>query len=90
MTTVDVTIIDQVSSYGAKRDLSTRLADVLKSLDRASEPGEAKRWMVIAQAVRPRAVLEPEPAQRVADLDYAAWHAHLAGTQRWVPTETAR
>jgi hypothetical protein len=83
MTAVDVTIIDHVSSDGAKRELATRLADALVSLERDPQLGERKRWRVVARAVRATA---PERAsdRGVACLDYAAWHAHLAGTRRWV------
>ena len=85
MTTVDVTIIDQVGSEGHKRELATRLTDALVSLDRDRQPGERKRWRVVAQAVGSVAVPERGVDWRVAGLDYAAWHAHLVGTRRWVP-----
>ena len=39
MTTVDVTIIDQVSSEGSMRVLVTRVTDLLSSLDRGHQPG---------------------------------------------------
>ena len=84
MTTVDVTIIDQGSSEGSKRDLATRLTDVLIALDR--KPEEPTRWRVVARAVPATAVPERGTDPRLAGLDYAAWHAHLAGAQRWNPS----
>ncbi len=85
MTAVDVTIIDQIISEGHKREIATRLTDALISLDRDRTPGERKRWRVVAQAMPSAALPERGTARRVADLDYPAWHAHLAGTRRWMP-----
>src|SRR5262249_54747194 len=88
MTEVDITIIDQAISDGHKRELATRLSDALGSADRDGgrhrEPGGRTRWIVIAEAVRLAAVPDRGPDRRVATLDYAAWHAHLAGTRPWV------
>ena len=85
MTAVDVTIIDQIISEGHKRELATRLTDALISLDRDRTPGERKRWRVVAQAVLSAAAPDRGTDRRVAGLDYPAWHAHLAGTRRWMP-----
>ncbi len=52
MTAVDVTIIDQIRSEGSKRELVTRLSDLLNSLDRDHQPGGRMRWRVIPQAMR--------------------------------------
>ena len=40
MTAVDVTIMEEVSSEGSKRELATRLTDRLGSLDRDHQPGD--------------------------------------------------
>jgi hypothetical protein len=85
MTAVDVTIIDQVSSGGPTRELVTRLTDLLSSLDRDHQPGGRMRWRVIPQAMRSEIVPTCEPDRRIASLNYAAWHAHVAGSRRWVP-----
>jgi len=83
MTVVDVTIIDPISGEGAKQDLATRLTNVLVARDHTQ--GKRMRWRVVAQAV-PSAAPKCEPDERLASLDYSAWHAHLAGTRRWVPS----
>ena len=85
MTAVDVTIIDRVIPEGHKREIAARLTDALVSLDRDRRPGERTRWLVVARAVRPGAAPQRGPNRRAAGLDQAAWHAHLAGTRRWVP-----
>ncbi len=85
MTAADVTIIDQVSSEDSRRELVTHLTDLLSSLDRDHQPGGRMRWRVIAQAMRSEIVPTCEPDRRFASLNYAAWHAHVAGTRRWMP-----
>ena len=85
MTAVDVTIIHQVSSKGSKRELVTRLTDLLSSLNRDHQPGGRMRWQVIPQAMRSEFVPTCEPDRRIASLNYAVWHAHVAGSRRWVP-----
>lgn len=85
MTTVDLTRIDQISAADIKPDWASRLTDGLHSLDRSANSEEATRWIVIAQAVRPGAGPGRGADRHLADLDYAAWHAHLAGVQRWAP-----
>jgi hypothetical protein len=90
MTAVDVTIIDQLSSDGSKRELATRLTNALISLDRDHRSGGRTRWRVIAQAVPSAAAPGREADWCVAGLDYVAWHAHLAGTRRWAPGGAGR
>jgi len=84
MTAVDVTILDQTLPAGLKRTLAARLTAAVGTLDRTDWPGRPARWVVLAAAVPPaaRASQSELPA---ADLDYAAWHAHLSGARRWVP-----
>ena len=87
MSAVDVTIVDPVISDARKRKLATCLTDALVSL--ADEFGDRRRWLVVAESVRSapaagRGTVRPA-APAGAVLDYAAWHAHLAGTQRWAP-----
>jgi hypothetical protein len=43
------------------------------------------QWFVIAEAVHAEAEPSRGPDQRLGSLDYAAWHAHLSGSRRWVP-----
>ena len=90
MSAVDVTIIDPVISDARKRKLATCLTDALVSL--ADELGDRRRWLVVAESVRSapaagRGTAQPTTSagRRAAVLDYAAWHAHLAGTRRWAP-----
>jgi hypothetical protein len=85
MTTVDVTIIDPVSSEGQQRDLVTRLSAALRASDHDAAARERKGWVVIARAVRPETMPARGANQHLASLDYAAWHDHLAGIRRWVP-----
>ena len=87
MSTVDVTIIAPVISDASKRTLATRLTDALASLE--GELGDRRRWLVVAESVQSspaagRGTARPT-APAGAVLDYAAWHAHLAGTRRWAP-----
>jgi hypothetical protein len=84
MTAIDVTIIDHVSSDRAKRELATRLTEALVALEHDRQPRERQRWRIVARAVRSTGP-EPAPDRGVAGLDYASWHAHLAGTRRWMP-----
>jgi hypothetical protein len=84
MTAINVTIIDQLSSDRAKRELATRLTEALVALERDHQPWERQGWRVVARAVRSPGP-EPAPDRGVASLDYATWHAHLTGTRRWVP-----
>ena len=90
MSTVDVTIIDPLISEVRKRKLATRLTDALVSFDGALR--DRRRWLVVAESVRSapaagRGTAQPTASagRRSAVLDYAAWHAHLGGTRRWVP-----
>lgn len=83
MATARVTIIDPVISDSRKRELATRLSDALVSPE--DDLRDPTRWLVIAEAVRPAAEPSRGPDQRLGGLDYAAWHAHLSGTRRWVP-----
>jgi hypothetical protein len=83
MASARVTIIDQESSEVRKRVLTARLSDALLSPD--DDLRDPMRWFVIAEAVRPHAEPSHGPDRRFANLDAAAWHAHLAGTRRWIP-----
>jgi hypothetical protein len=89
MQTVDVTIVDRAISDGLKRELATRLADVLVAHDRGKS-AVWKQWQVIADAVPPRAASDRGPDRRMADLDYAAWHDHIAGIRRWAPGDRSQ
>ena len=90
MSTVDVTIIDPLISEVRKRKLATRPTDALVSL--TGELGDRRRWLVVAESVRSapaagRGTAQPTASagRRAAVLDFAAWHAHLAGTRRRTP-----
>jgi hypothetical protein len=83
MATARVTIIDEFISDSRKEELATRLGDALVSPD--DDLRDSTRWVVIAEAVRAEARPSRGPDQRLANLDAAAWHAHLSGTRRWVP-----
>ena len=87
MSAVDVTIVDPVISDARKRKLATCLTDALVSL--ADEFGDRRRWLVVAESVRSAPASGRGTAQPTASagprgvvLDYATWHAHLAGTRR--------
>jgi hypothetical protein len=82
MATARVTIIDPVISDSRKQQLATRLCDALVSAD--DDLRDPKRWVVIAEAVRLESEPSRGPDQRFSSLDYAAWHAHLSGSRRWV------
>jgi hypothetical protein len=85
MPTVDVTIIDRAISDGLKRQIASSLSDVLVTHDLARTSGNQRQWRVVAEAVRPTADPARRPDLRFANLDYAAWHAHLSGVCRWIP-----
>ncbi len=90
MSTVDVTILDPVIPAARKRHHATRPTEAPVSLD--GELGDRRRWLVVAESDRSapavgRGTARPTPSagRRAAVLDYAAWHAHLAGTRSWAP-----
>ena len=85
MTAVDVTIIDKVSSAGARQELSTILSDVLVSRDPIRQSGELRHWRFIVRAACSTPLPEGKPDRSVSDLDYTAWLAHLAGSRQWTP-----
>ena len=83
METVQVTIVDDALPDARKRELAARLTGALAP--EATELTNRARWRVVAEAVRPAAASVRGTDRRPAVLDQAAWHAHLAGTRRWVP-----
>ena len=85
MTIADVPILDQIGVESARREFTPPLTDTHHSLDRDHTLGDRALWRVLAQAGQPAFVPERGPDRRLASLDYAAWHAHLAGIRRWVP-----
>ena len=85
MTTIGVTMLDQIGVEGAGRGVATPLTDALLPLDRDHTLGDRSLWRVLAQAGQPAFAPERRADRRLASLDYAAWHAHLAGVRRWVP-----
>jgi hypothetical protein len=87
LATARVTIIDPDISDSRKQELATRLQDALVSPE--DDLRDPTRWVVIAEAVRAEAEPGCGPDQRLGGLNYAAWHAHLSGTRRWVPDKDA-
>jgi hypothetical protein len=84
MSTASVTIIVDTHFDTRKREIELRVADALAAL--GGERSERPRWFVIAHAARPapasdRGAIEPASpvGRRIAALDYATWHARLAG-----------
>jgi hypothetical protein len=85
MTAITGATIDKVSSEGAGQELATLLNEVPIARDLTRQPGESKHWRFVVRAVRTTPVPERYPDRGVTNLDYAAWHGHLAGTRRWTP-----
>jgi hypothetical protein len=82
MPTIDVTILDEVIPATRKRAIAASVAGALAALGGGDAQGLA--WRIVA-APAPVAVAQAQPAARPAALDYATWHAHLAGTRRAGP-----
>jgi hypothetical protein len=85
MATARITVIDPLISDSRKQALASRLSDALVSPE--DDLRDATRWVVIAEAVRASNEPSDEPDRRLSSLDFAAWHAHLSGVRRWVPSE---
>jgi hypothetical protein len=84
MATTRVTIVDQSSSESRKLELASRLRDALISPD--DNLRDQTQWRVIAEVVNEKSALDQGPDRRFATLDAAAWHDHLAGIRRWIPS----
>lgn len=88
MSTVDVTLIDPALSGEHKRELESHLTRALQPI--AGLHMGSRQWRVVVRPVRSTPATDdrtapPAAAGRSIPVDYADWHARLAGTGSRTP-----